>query len=949
MSFLSKIASLFSNLNDKEIKKIQPLIDKINRLEKRYQSFSDEKIKGKTQEFKGRLNKGETLDQILPHAFAACREAAKRTISQRAFDTQLIGGVALHQGKIAEMKTGEGKTLAASFAAYLNALEGKGVHIITVNDYLARRDTNWMGAIYYFLGLSTGCVQHDTSYIYDPKIKPDQDEVSVEYQNLTQVPRSEAYKADITFGTNNEFGFDYLRDNMVSRLAQMVQVRDPKALAKEELKKKKRAGSLSEKELLKKSYLNFAIVDEVDSILIDESRTPLIISSPDVESARLYQKCAQIVPRLAADKDYNIDEKMQAVTLTESGISKLEKLLSLDNLYTSGNMRYVHHVHQALKAHAIFKRDKQYVVKDNEVIIVDDFTGRLMPGRRFSEGLHQALEAKEGVAVQKESRTLATITFQNYFRLYKKLSGMTGTALTSAEEFSKVYELDVLSIPTNKQMIRQDKPDLVYKNEHGKLKAIAQEIKRRNKKGQPVLIGTISVEKSEVISKYLDQQGVTYEILNAKNHEREAQIIAQAGQKKAVTIATNMAGRGTDIKLGKGVVARGGLHIVGTERHEARRIDNQLRGRAGRQGDPGSSQFYVSLEDELMRRFGSDKIKSMMDTLGLPEDQPIANKMISRSIESAQKKIEGYNFDIRKHVLEYDDVINRQREVIYQKRRQNLLGILDRKEIEQMIKKLAADFVTFHTQAEDQAKWNLKEIYEYAASLFLAPESFLNELEKTRQETNLGQEEKVKKIIDQVSRLAISAYKQKEKAIGQNSMRHVEQVIMLRTIDAHWMDHLDHIQYLREGIGLRGYGQRDPLIEYKKESFDMFQELLQNIRLNTIETLFKIKIEKRKPEGKEQTGEKKQPNIKGPGSLMEFIRQARDELISKNLNYQGADNSKSLLAQARDTDGETQAKASPSSSEEKTQTPIINREKIGRNQPCPCGSGKKYKKCCGKK
>jgi preprotein translocase subunit SecA len=927
MNFLSKISNIFGDPNTKELKKIQFLVDAINEKEEEFKKLSEEQIKEKTHEFQKRVKSGEPLDKILPEAFAVCREAGKRTIGQRAFDTQLIGGIALHQGKIAEMKTGEGKTLAATFAVYLNALENKGVHIITVNDYLARRDTNWMGSIYNFLGLSVGCIQHDTAYLFDQEVKPDANETSIEYENLRPVSRQEAYKADITYGTNNEFGFDYLRDNMVPSLKQMVQVRDFLALKKEEEQKQK-GGDQSEEKMFKKDYLNFAIVDEVDNILIDESRTPLIISAPDTESTKLYLKFAKIVPRLVLDKDYNIDEKMQAVTLTDRGISRVEKMLGVKNLYLSGQMQYVHHLHQALKAHAIFKKDKEYVVKEGEVIIVDDFTGRLMPGRRFSEGLHQALEAKEGVKIQRESRTMATITFQNYFRLYKKLAGMTGTALTSAEEFFKVYKLDILSIPTHKKMIRFDYSDKIYKNENGKFNAIAQDIKARHKKKQPILIGTISVEKSEALSKYLDREGVEYEILNAKNHEREAQIIAQAGRAKAVTIATNMAGRGTDIKLGPGVVKVGGLHIIGTERHEARRIDNQLRGRAGRQGDPGSSQFYVSLEDELMRRFGSEKIKKIMDTLGLPEDQPIENKIINRSIESAQKKIEGFNFDIRKHVLEYDDVINRQRETIYQKRRQNLLGIIDQEDFWDSVKKVVTEFINFHTRAEDYSKWNMQEIFEYCHSLFNAKEDLKKKMGKIFDDQALEPKEKQRKIKKVVLGYAHKIYKLKEKNIGSKTLRKLERSIMLRNLDTLWMEHLDNMQYLREGVGLRGYGQRDPLVEYKKEGFDMFQSFLGSVRLRTVETLFKIQIIS-KDEFERKVAEEKRNNLE----------EANNKNIA-NLQFKGAEDNKSGFFQ----NGE-EAKGS-AGNVEKAAIPIRTNKKVGRNDPCPCGSGKKYKKCC---
>lgn len=924
---LAKIFSkIFGDPNQKELKKLDPLVAKINSLEAKYKKYSDEKLRAETFAFKERLRQGDKLDVLLPQAFAVCREAGVRVLGLRAYDNQLLGAIALHQGKIAELKTGEGKTFAAVFATYLNALAGRGVHIITVNDYLSRRDTNWMGAVYHFLGLSVGCIGHDVSYLFDPQVKPDASEVSIEYQNLKECPRREAYNADVTYGTNNEFGFDYLRDNMVLDSSQMVQVRDLKSfvtrerelLAQNDMKNGANAkNSAKEKDgqlVPKKSYLNFAIVDEVDSILIDEARTPLIISAPDEESTKLYNKFAKIVPKLSASTDYNVDEKMQSVVLTDEGMNKIERLLGVDNIYTSGGIREVHHLQQALKAHVLFKRDKQYVVRDGEVIIVDDFTGRLMPGRRFSEGLHQALEAKEGVAIQRESKTLATITFQNYFRLYQKLAGMTGTAITSAEEFHKVYKLEVLSAPTHKKMVRVDLPDKVYKNERGKFKAIVAEIRRRHKKGQPVLVGTISVEKSEALSQFLKREGIEHEVLNAKNHEREANIIANAGQYGGVTIATNMAGRGTDIKLGDRVTAAGGLHILGTERHEARRIDDQLRGRSGRQGDPGSSQFYVSLEDELMRRFGSDKIKGMMDALGLPDDQPIQNKMISRSIESAQKKIEGFNFDIRKHVLEYDDVMNRQREAIYQKRRQILLGILDRTEVEKLIAEVVDDVCATHTHAENVEDWNTKEIFEHAVSLFGLESAYQGRISSIVSDRNDDPEEKQGKLKKLITEASLEQYRKKEEMFGASSMRQLERVVMLRILDTYWMEHLDNMSYLREGIGLRGYGQRDPLVEYKKEGFSMYVHLLKSIRLNTVEALFKAGIYK---EGEP---------VKSPSP-------------PRVIQLSGADEAKSGFEEA----------SSAVSVESSSQTDQrFDKEHIGRNDPCPCGSGKKYKKCHGK-
>jgi preprotein translocase subunit SecA len=882
--------SLFKKIfgsNEREIRKLQPIVNQINSWEAATQKLSDEELRTKTEEFKKRINlpagRGETLEQILPEAFAVVREASKRVIHERHFDVQLLGGIVLHQGKIAEMKTGEGKTLTSTLPIYLNALSGKGAHIITVNDYLAKRDCNWMGSIFHFLGVSTACIIHDASYLYEPKII-DTEEVSVEMQNLKPITRQEAYAADITYGTNNEFGFDYLRDNMVQDASQMTQ-----------------------------KDFNFAIVDEVDSILIDEARTPLIISAPDSESTKLYQQFAQLVPRLKEKEDFDVDEKMKAVTIKETGISKIENWLHVGNIYEVGKINYVHHLEQALKAQIIFQRDRDYVVKEGEVIIVDDFTGRLMPGRRYSEGLHQAIEAKEGVEVQKESRTLATITFQNYFRLYKKLSGMTGTALTSAEEFFKVYGIEVMEIPTNKPMVRKDLPDVIYKTEKGKFEAIAQKIKAASGKGQPLLVGTIAIEKSEYLSALLTRQGVAHEVLNAKNHEKEAQIIARAGQKGSVTIATNMAGRGTDIKLGEGVREQGGLFVIGTERHEARRIDNQLRGRAGRQGDPGMSQFYVSLEDELMRRFGGDKLKGMMDSLGLPEDQPIQNGIISRSIESAQSKIEGFNFDIRKHILEYDDVMNKQREVIYKKRREILKSADTKSVMLSDVKEEIEKVVSLHS-ASDEGQWNISEMSEnFNGILNFSNQEIQKKIEKIRDDKKWNLSEKITQANQYLFELAKVAYNKKEQEISPEQMRVIERAIMLQTININWMNHLDETDYLREGIGLRGYGQRDPLIEYKREAFDLFSNLMENVRSSIVRTIFRISL----------------------GVPTQESSQKRPAL-----NYKGAQEVEQFGAAKK-----FQNDNNPS---EGHSSPIINQDKIGRNDPCPCGSGKKYKKCCGK-
>jgi preprotein translocase subunit SecA len=866
--------------NQREIAKLQPIVEQIDSFEAGMRRLSDEELRGKTQEFRDRIAKGEILDELLPEAFAVVREAADRVNGTRPFAVQMIGGIVLHQGKIAEMKTGEGKTLTSTLPIYLNALTGKGVHVITVNDYLAKRDCNWMGSIFYFLGISTACIIHDTSYLYETKIM-DADEVSVKMENLREVARRDAYNADITYGTNNEFGFDYLRDNMVQSLPQMVQ-----------------------------RELNFAIVDEVDSILIDEARTPLIISAPDTESTKMYQQFAQIVPNLKKDEDYELDEKMKAVVITDAGISKVEQMLGLSNLYETGKISYVHHLEQALKAQVIFQLDRDYVVKDDEVIIVDDFTGRLMPGRRYSEGLHQAIEAKERVKVQRESRTLATITFQNYFRIYKKLAGMTGTALTSAEEFFKVYNVDVLEIPTNRVMQRKDLPDVIYKTEKGKFNAIMEEIKELNKKGQPVLVGTIAIEKSEYLSALLQRNGVPHEVLNAKNHEREAAIIAKAGHISAVTIATNMAGRGTDIKLGEGVKEVGGLMIIGTERHEARRIDNQLRGRAGRQGDPGASQFFVSLEDELMRRFGGDKLKSMMDRLGLPEDQPIQNVIISKSIENAQSKIEGFNFDIRKHVLDYDDVMNKQREVIYKKRRE-ILEMQDTKsemlnyigeEIERMVSANCAG---------DEIDWDTAEINLAFHGIVFAQGDLTVKLEEIKNDARHNSAEKISFIIEFLLGIAKEVYNRKEMEISAPQMRAIEKSVILQTTDMSWMNHLDEIDYLREGIGLRGYGQRDPLIEYKREAFGMFSQLIESIRSAIVSTIFRVST---------ASNQSAAPQEK--------------------LSFSGASEGVEQFGAAKEMqDGEVERK--------QPQAPIVNENKVGRNDPCSCGSGKKFKRCCG--
>ena len=879
--------------NEREIKKIQPIVEEINSWEDKIAKLSDDELRNKTTTLKEQIKKGKTLDDILPEAFAVVRETAKRILGERPYDVQLLGGIVLHQGKIAEMKTGEGKTLTSTLPIYLNALSGKGVHVVTVNDYLAKRDCNWMGSVFDFLGITSACVMHDVSYLYEPK-NVDDDEVSVEMENLKKISRKEAYNADITYGTNNEFGFDYLRDNMTQSLEQMSQ-----------------------------RELNFAIVDEVDSILIDEARTPLIISAPDSESTKLYQKFAQIVPRLKEGSDYKVDVKDKNANLTDDGISKVEKFLNIENLYAPEKIAYVRHLEQSLKAQVLFKKEKDYIVKDGQVIIVDDFTGRLMEGRRYSEGLHQAIEAKEGVAVQKESRTLATITFQNYFRMYNKLSGMTGTALTSAEEFSKVYELDVVEIPTYKQIVRKDLPDVVYKTEKGKFKAIAENIEKINKTGQPILVGTIAIEKSEYLSSLLDKKGVVHQVLNAKQHEKEASIITNAGEKKSITIATNMAGRGTDIKLGKGVKELGGLYIIGSERHEARRIDNQLRGRAGRQGDPGASQFYVSLEDELMRRFGGDKMKNMMDTLKLPEDQPIQNKIISKTIESAQSKIEGFNFDVRKHVLDYDNVMNKQREVIYKRRKAILKSKNTKNKVLRLINEEIEKIISIYSNVENH-RWDTDKIFSELNNISPLDKAIKKHLEEISTDKTKNEAEKVSLAIDLLYGEFKKNYRQKEEEVGEENMRNVEKMIMLQTIDTLWMNHLDEIDYLRQGIGLRGYGQQDPLIEYKKESYNLFTLLINTIRTNIINTILKINFVTQ-PADESPVEIDKKPNPKqdlqftGGGQIEQFgeLKKMQDSASS---NKQG---------------------------EGIKQQPMISEKTVGRNDPCPCGSGKKYKRCCG--
>jgi len=797
MSFLSKI---FGDPNEREIKKDRLIVDKINSLEESVKSLTDKQLSAKTDEFRQRLAKKETLEDLLPEAFAVVREASKRKLGQRHFDVQLIGGIVLHEGKIAEMRTGEGKTLVATLPLYLNALTGKGVHLVTVNDYLARIGVGWMGQIYHYLGMSSAVVLPQGSFMYDPEFSDDSHH-DERLRHLRPVSKKEAYAADITYGTNNEFGFDYLRDNMVGDLEECAQRK-----------------------------LNYAIVDEVDSILIDEARTPLIISQPAGKSTERYQIFAKLAKKLKRDEDYKVDEKDKAVKITPEGITKIEKSLGVENVYSAENIEDVHHIEQSLKAEALFVRDKDYVVSEGEIVIVDEFTGRMLAGRRYSEGLHQAIEAKEGVIVQSESQTLATITFQNYFRLYNKLSGMTGTAQTEAEEFAKIYKLEVTRIPTHRPMVRKDLKDRIYKSELAKFNAVVEEVKERISKGQPVLLGSASIEKNEVLSSLLSKAGVKHETLNAKNNEREAEIIALAGQKSAVTLATNIAGRGTDIMLGDGVKELGGLHVIGTERHESRRIDNQLRGRAGRQGDPGSSQFFVSVEDDLMRIFGGERIGSLMGSLNIPDDVPIENQVISKSLENAQKRVEGHNFDIRKHLVEYDDVMNSQREVIYAKRRKYLEGVDLRNEVESMFSEEIVSVVASKTDARTGVV-DLSETQEVVNDIVPLPKDWSDKI-NTKVPELIAEDivSKVKKALDD-----------REKSLG-DVMNVVYKMVCLKTIDSAWLQHLENMDHLRDGIGLRGYGQRDPLVEYKAEAFGMFNRLQDMIRSEIANTILRVDI-----------------------------------------------------------------------------------------------------------
>jgi len=866
--------------NEKELRRLQPLVERINELEPEFERLSDDELRAKTDEFKTRLSAGSSLDELLPEAFAAVREAAKRTIGQRHFDVQLLGGIVLHQGKIAEMKTGEGKTLVATLPLYLNSLTGQGCHLVTVNDYLARRDPYWMGPIYHALGISVASIypqqtpdEHTPARLYDTSF----DSGDKEWQHFRPISRGEAYQADITYGTSSEFGFDYLRDNMVVDLSRCVQ-----------------------------HQLNYAIVDEVDNLLVDEARTPLIISGQAEEAAQKYHVFARLVPRLRQELDYTVEEKTRTVNLTDAGITtmegmlKREGLLKSPDLYDPANHSLTRYLDSALKAHVVYKKDREYMVKDGQVIIVDEFTGRLMFGRRYSEGLHQAIEAKEGVKVQRESMTFATITIQNYFRMYEKLAGMTGTAVTEAEEFHKIYKLEVLVIPTHKPMIREDFPDQIYRDEKAKFKAVVREIEQLHKEGRPVLVGTVSIEKSEVLSDLLKRKGIPYQVLNAKYHEKEAGVIAQAGQPGAVTVATNMAGRGVDIVLGgkeptngdkpawqaehNQVIELGGLHIIGTERHEARRIDNQLRGRAGRQGDAGSSRFYVSLEDDIMRRFGGDRIKGFMQWAGLDEDTPIENALLTKAITDVQKRVEGYHFDMRKHLVEYDDVVNKHREVIYGERKKILGGADLKTNILSMVREEIAGMVAARIGDERGVDWDVEGLIADVVTIFPLPPavnaSALSQL-------------KPKQIEDKLTSLAEAHYEEREKELGSDIMRDAEKRVMLHYINSLWVEHLTIMEDMRQGIGLMAVGQRDPLVAYKREGHNRFQNLLSTIQHDVVHTIYHVSI----------------------------VRKEAPSPMAQVAAGRAGDQKQPLKVASK---------------------------KIGRNEPCPCGSGKKYKKCCGR-
>ena len=903
MKFLSRI---FGD-NEREIRKYTPVVEEVNALEPGFEALSDDELRAKTDEFRTRLADGETLEDLLPEAFAAVREAAKRHVGQRHYDVQIIGGVVLHQGKISELKTGEGKTLTATLPLYLNALEGKGAHLVTVNDYLAKRDAQWYGPVYDALGLSVGVLQHEEAFLYSAEKQSDIENM----EHLRPCSRREAYYADITYGTNHEFGFDYLRDNMAVSLDAAVQ-----------------------------RELHYAIVDEVDNILIDEARTPLIISGPAEDGAAMYQRFARLAPQLAAERDYTIDEKARAVLLTEDGVERLEKLAGVDNIYAPENYRLTRYMEAALKAHVIYKRDVDYVVKDGEVVIVDDFTGRLMFGRRWSVGLHQAVEAKEGVRIQNESITYATITLQNYFRLYGKLAGMTGTAATEAEEFFKIYKLEVVVIPTHSPMIREDNNDLVYRSERAKFEAVAEEIAERKAEGQPVLVGTVSIEKSEYLSELLKRKGIEHQVLNAKQHEREAAIVAQAGRFGGVTIATNMAGRGTDIVLGgkpegrttsewedehNRVVGAGGLQIIGTERHESRRIDNQLRGRAGRQGDPGRSRFYVSFEDDIMRRFAPEWLPGMMARLGMEEDMPIESGWVSKAIETAQTKVEGHNFDIRKNVVEYDDVMNTQRDVIYKDRRKILEGADLKANTLDMVRQELTAVAGANMPTDHFEDWDLDNLIVEVNAIVPLSDEFTPDAISTMTPDA---------ILEAIIQFAEDAYEDKEEELGSDVMRALERLVMLRSIDSLWVEHLTAMDEMRQGIGLQAYGQTDPLVAYKREAHDMYQQLQVNIRNQITRSIYHVELAATPQPAPPPVMVTSQPGVAatGDGGAPDLMQDGRAQRA---------------LAAA------TGVKAPPKNL--RTNQPVeggggrtvVAAQKVGRNEPCPCGSGKKYKKCHG--
>ena len=953
------ILGKFLDSNEKQINRFKPLVEDINEPEQKFSKLTDEKLKAKTAEFKLRHERGETLDDLLPEAFAAVREAAKRSLSQRHYDVQLIAGIALHQGKIAEQKTGEGKTLTASLALYLNSLAGRGVHLATVNDYLARIGLGWMGPIYSALGITAGCIMPEAAFVYDPKYE-DQTQTDWRLRHLKPISKKEAYQADITYGTNNEFGFDYLRDNMVWDL----------------------------KDANQREHF-FTIVDEADSILIDEARTPLIISSPAEEATEKYFQFSKLVNELSSATDYVIDEKLKTANLTEHGITKVEKRLGVTNLYEK-DFGSIHHIQQALRARTLFHKDKDYVVKDNEIIIVDEFTGRLMQGRRWSEGLHQAIEAKENVSIQKESQTLATISFQNYFRLYEKLAGMTGTAATEAEEFHKIYKLEVVVIPTHKPMVRKDTSDVVYKTAKAKFTAVANDVGARFEKGQPVLIGTTSIEKNEFLSQLLKRKGIIHQILNAKNHQREAETIAQAGQKGTVTLATNIAGRGVDIILGgtpptdklgrpaqKGkdwekwkknheeVIKLGGLHVVGTERHESRRIDNQLRGRSGRQGDPGSSRFYVSLEDDIMRLFGGDQIAKIMTAFKLPEDTPIEHGMVSKAIENAQVKVEGHNFDIRKHLVEYDDVANKQREIIYEARR-DVLKAIKEKESAQKVKDDIGEKIEREIENVVLA-YSFEKITKSDYEQIAKEISTIIPFDETSQKKLFADIEKIKdqqKLIDLLKDVAQKIYKEREESLGEATARDIEKFTTLSVIDTLWIQHLDTLDDLREGIGLRAAGQRDPLVEYKQEAFSLFEKLIASVDYEIVHRIYKVnvsaqptieKIEESGVEVHEQATIGSEVNSESSivngeqSSKSQSTINNQQSTSEKDPNEMTDEELKAEIARLEELEknpgSNIAAQLSQSNPFNSQSRKPIKVEKIGRNDPCPCGSGLKWKKC----